>query len=174
MKKIYQQGSVISVIKIHTPEHTIVPMQTSNWKWDQHGTKNVGRLTGKPLSAELTELNWACDCKPLSAELTELNWACDCICVCSLLILPVQLLICTYKGNASVKKINILFPRCEINLDLCSNNPCQNGGSCVDSGNGVRYTCICQPGYTGDNCETDISECCPLLDLLVCPIAASI
>ena len=158
MKKIYQQSSVISVVKIHTPEHTIARIQTSKWKWDRHGTKNVARLTSKPLSAELTELNWACDC----------------ICVCSLLILPVQLLIYTYKGNASVKKINVLFPRCEINLDLCSNNPCQNGGSCEDSGNGVRYTCICQPGYTGDNCETDISECCPHLHLLVCPIAASI
>ena len=157
MKKIYQQSSVISVVKIHTPEHTIARIQTSKWKWDRHGTKNVARLTGKPYQLNL--LNW-----------TEY----DCICVCSLLILPVQLLIYTYKGNASVKKINILFPRCEINLDLCSNNPCQNGGSCEDSGNGVRFTCICQPGYTGDNCETDISECCPHLHLLVCPIAASI
>ena len=70
-------------------------------------------------------------------------------------------------------KNRCLFHRCEINLDLCGNNPCQNGGACVDSGNGVRYTCICQPGYTGDNCETDISECCSLL-LLMCPVAAFI
>ena len=55
---------------------------------------------------------------------------------------------------------NLFFPRCDINLDLCGTNPCQNGGECVDSGNGVRYTCICKPGYTGDNCETDIGECC--------------
>ena len=73
----------------------------------------------------------------------------------------------------SVKRI-VLFPRCTINQNLCGNNPCKYGGSCVDSGNGVRYTCICQPGYTGDNCDTNISECWSLLLLLICPVTVSI
>nr|XP_054771358.1 fibropellin-3 isoform X2 [Lytechinus pictus] len=41
--------------------------------------------------------------------------------------------------------------------DDCSPNPCLNGATCVDQVN--DYECICPPGFTGDNCETDIDEC---------------
>jgi len=37
-------------------------------------------------------------------------------------------------------------------IDDCSSNPCQNGGSCTDAVNG--YTCSCVVPYTGTNCET--------------------
>jgi hypothetical protein len=40
---------------------------------------------------------------------------------------------------------------CEIDIDECASNPCQNGGTCVDGVN--SYTCQCQPGYEGTNCE---------------------
>ena len=36
-------------------------------------------------------------------------------------------------------------------INDCSNEPCKNGGTCTD---GVdSYTCTCDAGYTGKNCE---------------------
>ena len=37
-------------------------------------------------------------------------------------------------------------------IDECTSNPCQNGGSCNDQIN--SYTCNCVDGYDGENCET--------------------
>ena len=71
---------------------------------------------------------------------------------------------------------------CDQNIDDCSPNSCQNGGTClvgckcyssvwlVKRGrpsfhcqDGVNeYTCMCATGYFGDNCETDIDECATL------------
>jgi hypothetical protein len=41
----------------------------------------------------------------------------------------------------------------------CEENPCKNGGTCIDGIN--SYTCECPAGYTGTNCETPINtdEC---------------
>ncbi|XP_048583235.1 neurogenic locus Notch protein isoform X2 [Nematostella vectensis] len=39
----------------------------------------------------------------------------------------------------------------------CTSAPCQNGGSCVDRRDG--YTCTCEAGYNGINCEIEINEC---------------
>jgi len=39
-----------------------------------------------------------------------------------------------------------------IDIDDCASNLCQNGGSCRDGING--YTCDCEDGYIGENCET--------------------
>ena len=35
---------------------------------------------------------------------------------------------------------------------LCTATPCQNGGTCLESGN--SRTCDCIAGYTGEDCET--------------------
>ena len=35
----------------------------------------------------------------------------------------------------------------------CSNNPCRNGGNCVDIDEN-NYSCVCPQGYSGPNCET--------------------
>ncbi|XP_028259487.1 sushi, nidogen and EGF-like domain-containing protein 1 isoform X2 [Parambassis ranga] len=47
--------------------------------------------------------------------------------------------------------------RCQINVDECASDPCQNGGTCKDQIN--SFICHCPPGYTGIHCETDIDEC---------------
>ncbi|XP_046370988.2 uncharacterized protein LOC124145316 [Haliotis rufescens] len=48
-------------------------------------------------------------------------------------------------------------------VDTCINNPCMNNGTC--EANGGTFTCICQPGFKGTECET---ECTPkILDLLI-------
>ena len=44
-----------------------------------------------------------------------------------------------------------------INVDECHLATCHNGGTCVEGD--ASYTCVCAPGYTGENCETDIDEC---------------
>ena len=41
----------------------------------------------------------------------------------------------------------------------CSGNPCQHG-TCEYFGD-VRYQCTCHAGYTGTNCDTDISKLTP-------------
>ncbi|XP_035464940.1 brevican core protein isoform X1 [Scophthalmus maximus] len=42
--------------------------------------------------------------------------------------------------------------------DSCLENPCLNGGTCVDGGS---TRCICLPGYGGDLCQTDPEVCEP-------------
>ena len=36
-------------------------------------------------------------------------------------------------------------------VDDCADQPCLNGGTCIDSVN--DYTCICADGYTGKTCS---------------------
>ncbi|KAI3361377.1 hypothetical protein L3Q82_012941, partial [Scortum barcoo] len=42
--------------------------------------------------------------------------------------------------------------------DSCLENPCLNGGTCVD---GESTRCLCLPGYGGALCQTDLEECEP-------------
>lgn len=46
---------------------------------------------------------------------------------------------------------------CEVDIDECDEDPCQNGATCHDQVG--LYTCSCVPGYEGINCELDINEC---------------
>lgn len=45
---------------------------------------------------------------------------------------------------------------CEINIDDCEDNDCENNSTCVDGIN--NYTCLCSPEYTG-NSQTYTCEC---------------
>ena len=47
---------------------------------------------------------------------------------------------------------------CQFRINKCNSNPCQNGGTCLDSG-----ICLCAPGYTGDRCQSRAlpNECGP-------------
>ena len=49
---------------------------------------------------------------------------------------------------------------CDTPLNLCYSNPCQDNGKCVSTEE--SYSCICNPGRTGVNCEIDMSKSeCP-------------
>ncbi|XP_076844581.1 brevican core protein [Brachyhypopomus gauderio] len=43
--------------------------------------------------------------------------------------------------------------------DSCVENPCANGGTCIDTRLGVK--CLCLPTYGGEFCQTDLEECEP-------------
>lgn len=46
---------------------------------------------------------------------------------------------------------------CEIDIDECVSNPCMNNATCQDGIN--NFTCKCQAGFSGYQCETNIDEC---------------
>jgi len=46
---------------------------------------------------------------------------------------------------------------CLVLSDDCLSAPCQNGATCID-GNRF-YTCVCLPGFIGDECDINVNEC---------------
>ena len=47
---------------------------------------------------------------------------------------------------------------CDQDADDCISNPCQNGGTCTDTGLN-SYECECEPDFGGVNCETTLTAC---------------
>ena len=41
-------------------------------------------------------------------------------------------------------------------IDECADQPCQNGGECVDGF--LSYTCECRDGFDGDQCQNGETE----------------
>ena len=86
----------------------------------------------------------------------------------SLLLLKISLVDCVLEcqnGNLLIPdctcQCNAGFTgsKCETNIDDCSPNPCQNGGTCSDGIN--MYSCMCNAEFTGYDCETNIDDCSP-------------
>lgn len=44
---------------------------------------------------------------------------------------------------------------CDMEVNLCYSNPCNNGGTCQRKESG--YTCTCPPNYTGTDCEVSMT-----------------
>ena len=42
---------------------------------------------------------------------------------------------------------------CDVNINDCESDPCQNGGSCNDEVDG--FVCDCISVFTGDTCDTE-------------------
>ena len=47
--------------------------------------------------------------------------------------------------------------RCEIDIDECQSNPCNNHGTCHD--HVASYSCTCETGWTSTGCDVNIDEC---------------
>ncbi|XP_064606055.1 LOW QUALITY PROTEIN: cadherin EGF LAG seven-pass G-type receptor 2-like [Liolophura sinensis] len=64
-------------------------------------------------------------------------------------------------GFTGMKKIFL----CDVEVNLCYSSPCGGNGTCVQKEGG--YTCLCQPGFTGKNCEIDMKT--KKYDRVKCP-----
>jgi len=51
----------------------------------------------------------------------------------------------------SVCMVILLSVRLCLERSFCHPNPCLNGGTCSQSDE--SYTCVCEDGYKGKNCE---------------------
>ena len=48
--------------------------------------------------------------------------------------------------------------KCDEPINQCENDPCLNGGTCLNLGPG-EYQCNCLPTWSGTHCELDVNEC---------------
>ncbi|CAD5219599.1 unnamed protein product [Bursaphelenchus xylophilus] len=50
---------------------------------------------------------------------------------------------------------------CEKKLVYCTKdmNPCKNNGKCLPVNGGANYSCLCQTGFTGENCTINADDC---------------
>ncbi|CAH1774526.1 unnamed protein product [Owenia fusiformis] len=62
-------------------------------------------------------------------------------------------------GLISSSDYHMMFPSCPGSGDPCSSDPCQNAGTCHRGYGGSSYTCSCNKGFTGENCETSSGLC---------------
>ncbi|CAG5117093.1 unnamed protein product, partial [Candidula unifasciata] len=102
-------------------------------------------------------LNFTCSCKIVfEGELCEKDLINDCTdSVCTSIDFCMDLVggtkcQCPQDGNYD--------GRCAKPDNLCQGNNCSLHGTCTSYGS-VRALCMCDPGYTGDRCETNINEC---------------
>ncbi len=74
---------------------------------------------------------------------------------------------------------------CEKIKNSCLSNPCLNGGYCQIGFNSNQYSCFCQVGFKGINCESALvtstttivsitNILCSDSDLVFCPLLATL
>ncbi|WAR03023.1 NOTCH-like protein [Mya arenaria] len=54
---------------------------------------------------------------------------------------------------------NTISQNCDVNINECSSDPCQNNGWCIDEPG--SFTCLCEFGFAGPLCEESIDNCQP-------------
>ncbi|XP_076046526.1 sushi, von Willebrand factor type A, EGF and pentraxin domain-containing protein 1-like [Oratosquilla oratoria] len=60
--------------------------------------------------------------------------------------------------HGATKKDQAAFSTLEtLRINDCFSVPCENGATCTPTD--LSYICSCMPGYTGQQCETEINEC---------------
>ena len=47
-------------------------------------------------------------------------------------------------------------------LDSCLFAPCETGAVCINLMGNDSYTCLCPPGFEGNNCGENINDCAPV------------
>ncbi|XP_035673688.1 neurogenic locus Notch protein-like isoform X2 [Branchiostoma floridae] len=61
-----------------------------------------------------------------------------------------------YYTDAAFPGDRVVYTVCRGSATACLSNPCMNGGTCQNQGDG--YNCSCVTGFYGNNCD-DIDEC---------------
>ncbi|GFS98230.1 hypothetical protein TNCV_944151 [Trichonephila clavipes] len=74
----------------------------------------------------------------------------------------------TLDSPVNKSREGFVFNRFIYFVDLCSNNPCQNGGSCEIKG--ASFMCQCKSSYFGQNCERDPCTDQPCLNGGICKL----
>ena len=79
--------------------------------------------------------------------------------------------LCSENGNYNIQVCpiglvyNTFLQRCDYNNDEpdlsnpCKQNPCKNSAKCTQVTSSNNFTCSCNPGFTGQLCETNVDEC---------------
>ncbi len=49
---------------------------------------------------------------------------------------------------------------CEIPIDPCQNNPCENSGTCLRTSYNRNFRCVCPTNYSGRTCQIYIKNDC--------------
>ena len=102
----------------------------------------------------------------VSSELTSQCWALDKIWTDEIVSQLSQFVRPYVNINGSMAcgcDVDVMDNNCEIDVNECASNPCENGGECVDKKDG--YECDCEdsdaPGYVGDHCKYRRGNCDP-------------
>jgi len=71
--------------------------------------------------------------------------------------IEVEVAVEMFPSDAPLNPTPFAGSRCETDIDECTSDPCQNGGTCVDQVNG--FICRCPPGYTGNFLPVTTANC---------------
>ncbi|XP_023144138.2 brevican core protein isoform X1 [Amphiprion ocellaris] len=99
-----------------------------------------------------------CTWRPEEEEISSLTTDSSDVTIVAPTILPENNREEVEEQTASLPAVKVSAVRQGALSDSCLENPCLNGGTCVD---GESIKCFCLPGYGGDLCQTDLEVCEP-------------